>query len=156
MDSVLGIHGFDLQRALKASPELLNIERLPTQHDQSVSSVSLDQGAPRHLRLVGAGVLDLELVQTWISTLLEQSGEEIFRMKGVLSIAHAKQKFVCQAVHTVFNGTFAGEWVEAEVRESKLVFIGKNLDNEALKSGFAACAAASDIEEETRKRRRTK
>ena len=67
-------------------------------HDASVSSVSLDQGAPRHLRLVGAGVLDLELVQTWISTLLEQSGEEIFRMKGVLSIDGSDTKFVYQAV----------------------------------------------------------
>ena len=144
MDSVLGIHGFDLQRALKASPELLNIERLPTQHDQSVSSVSLDQGAPRHLRLVGAGVLDLELVQTWISTLLEQSGEEIFRMKGVLSIAHAPCRFVYHAVHMIFNGHFDEAWGEGEARESKMVFIGKNLDAQALAQSFNRCLATPE------------
>merc|ERR1740130_1415015 len=57
--SVLGIHGFDLARALKASPELLNASAPPTQHDAAVTSVSLDQAAPRHLRTVRAGDFDL-------------------------------------------------------------------------------------------------
>jgi len=60
---VLGIHGFDLTRALKANPELLNVSAAPTQHDASVTSVSLDQGAARHLRTVLKGDLDLDLTQ---------------------------------------------------------------------------------------------
>jgi G3E family GTPase len=145
VDSVLDIRAFDLERTLEMNPEFLDNDG-EHQHDTSLSCLSISQ----------PGDVDLESVQEWVGWVLRTHAVNIYRMKGVLSIAHAKQKFVCQAVHTVFNGTFAGEWVEAEVRESKLVFIGKNLDNEALKSGFAACAAASDIEEETRKRRRTK
>jgi hypothetical protein len=70
-------------------------------------------------------------------------------MKGVLSIAHAQQKFVYQAVHMIFNGTFDEEetWKEGEARESKLVFIGKNLDKEALKSGFVKCAVTPELAE---------
>jgi G3E family GTPase len=65
VDRVLGIHGFDLQRALQSTPELLNVSAPMTQHDKSVTSVSLDQGAPRHLRTVGKGEVDLDLVQSW-------------------------------------------------------------------------------------------
>ena len=44
----------------------------------------------------------------------------------------------------IFNGNFDEEetWKEGETRESKLVFIGKNLDKEALKSGFETTAFA--------------
>ena len=49
--------------ALKVNPQLLDIGAAPTQHDKSVTSVSLDQSAPRHLRTVQRGELDLELAQ---------------------------------------------------------------------------------------------
>ena len=63
VDSVLDVRGFDLQRALQVNPQLLDRDAAPTQHDTSVTSVSLDQGAPRHLRTVQQGELDLELAQ---------------------------------------------------------------------------------------------
>ena len=63
VDSVLDVRGFDLQRALQVNPQLLDRDAAPTQHDKSVTSVSLDQGAPRHLRTVQQGELDLELAQ---------------------------------------------------------------------------------------------
>jgi G3E family GTPase len=89
-------------------------------------------------------------------------------MKGVLAIAHAKQRFVYHAVrrctrtrlparrigarrvtfgarsqvHMIFSGAFAEEWGEEEARESKLVFIGKNLDAKALAEGFDDCIAS--------------
>ena len=84
--------------------ELLNTNAAPTKHDASVSSVSMDQGAPRHLRTVQKGELDLELLQEWIGELLNTRGEDIFRMKGVLAIAHAEKRFVYHAVHMTFNG----------------------------------------------------
>ena len=55
VDDVLDIDGFDLERALEASPGLLNAAAPPTKHDGAVTSVSLDQGAPRHLRTVLPG-----------------------------------------------------------------------------------------------------
>ena len=166
VDQVLNIHGFDLQRALKASPgklttlegpafhhcsspplrsvaELLNTSAAPTKHDARVSSVSLDQSAPRHLRTVQKGELDLDLLQEWIGELLNNSGEDIFRMKGVLAVAHAGKRFVYHAVHMTFNGCFDEPW-DDEARESKLVFIGKNLDAVELAKGFDACLATPE------------
>ena len=45
----------------------------------------------------------------------------------------------------IFNGDFDEEWQPGEERSSKLVFIGKNLDHDELKAGFAACAASPEI-----------
>lgn len=140
VDRVLGIHGFDLERALKAAPELLNPNAAPTKHDSSVISVSLDQSASRHLRTVRKGELDYKLVQEWIGGLLEAKGKDIFRMKGVLAMAHSTRRFVCHGVHMTVTGEFSGEaWDADEPRESKLVFIGKSLDEAALVDAFNAC-----------------
>ena len=124
VDQVLNIYGFDLQRAIKASPDLLNTDVAPTSHDPNVSSVSLDQGASRHLRTVRMGELDLELLQEWINELIQEAGEDIFRMKGILAIKHAERRFVYHAVHMMFNGDFGEPWGDDEPRVCKMVFIG--------------------------------
>ena len=110
INNVLNINGFDLARALKASPELLNASAKPTKHDGTVTSVSLDQSGPRHLRLVKAGALDLELLQGWISEVLQKDGENVFRMKGILHINHAPSRFIYHSVHMIFSGGFDEPW----------------------------------------------
>ena len=144
VESVLNIHGFDLKRALQASPELLNPNAPKTKHDGTVSSVSLDQSAPRHLRLVKQGALDLGLLQTWIGEILKQQGNDVFRMKGILAIAHAPDKYVYHAVHMIFDGGYDLPWAEGETRECKMVFIGRNLDAKALAERFNACLATPE------------
>ena len=93
------------------------------------------------------GELDLDLLQEWISNLLQKKGADIFRMKGVLAVAMAEQRFVYQAVHMIFNGDFTEAWLPGEERTSKLVFIGKNLDHDALKAAFAACLITAEMKE---------
>jgi len=133
VDFVLNVGGFDLNRTLEMDPEFLNTEGEHV-HDTSVTSVCISQD----------GDLDLDMVQGWISELLNDKGADIFRMKGVLSIKHAEQRFVYQAVHMIFNGNFTDPWEADEKRESKLVFIGKNLDHAALRAKMAECAATDE------------
>merc|ERR1711988_1067674 len=140
VDSVLNIKGFDLKRTLEMDPEFLNTDGEHV-HDQSVTSLSIVQD----------GEVDLDLVQEWVGEILQTKGADIYRMKGVLSINHAEQKFVYQAVHMIFNGNFEEEWAQDEKRESKLVFIGKNLDHAALKEGFAACIVTPEVLEKKKK-----
>jgi len=139
-DSVLDIKGFDLKRTLEMDPEFLNTDG-EHEHDNSVTSLSI----------IEQGVVDLDLVQEWVGEILQTKGADIYRMKGVLSINHAEQKFVYQAVHMIFNGNFEEEWAQDEKRESKLVFIGKNLDHAALKEGFAACIVTPEVLEKKKK-----
>jgi G3E family GTPase len=139
-DNVLDIQGFDLKRTLEMDPEFLNIDG-EHEHDHTVGSMSVIQ----------KGEVDLESVQEWVNFVRKTQGQDIYRMKGVLSIAHSKKKFVYQGVHMIFNGDFDEEWAPDEQRESKLVFIGKNLDKEGLRSGFLKCLTSPELEEEKKK-----
>ena len=103
----------------------------PPQARPKVEDVPLSTARP--------GELDLDKANAWIGQLLQQKGADIFRMKGILAMAGAPQKFLFQGVHMIFTGEFDSAWAEGEERVSKLVFIGKNLDHEELKSDFAAC-----------------
>merc|ERR1719174_2076258 len=83
-----------------------------------------------------------------MASVLKTQGPDIFRVKGVLAVAHAKKKYVYEAVgwDETCDGTFGEDWGKDEVRESKLVFIGKNLDETVLKAGFASCAATAQLD----------
>eukprot|EP00316_Scyphosphaera_apsteinii_P008368 CAMPEP_0119308818 /NCGR_PEP_ID=MMETSP1333-20130426/12785_1 /TAXON_ID=418940 /ORGANISM="Scyphosphaera apsteinii, Strain RCC1455" /LENGTH=454 /DNA_ID=CAMNT_0007312675 /DNA_START=1 /DNA_END=1365 /DNA_ORIENTATION=+ len=131
VDAVLNIGAFDLQRTLAMDPEFLNTDG-EHEHDTSVSSVSITETTE---------LLDLALVEEWISDLLKTKGVDIYRMKGVLNIKHADERFVYHAVHMIFKGEFMEPWAEGEARGSKLVFIGKNLDATALRAQFRDCLA---------------
>jgi len=136
VDSVLNICAFDLKRTLEMDAEFLNTEG-EHEHDNTVSSLAITED----------GEVDLDLVQDWVSKILQEKGADIYRMKGVLAIANANKKFVYQAVHMIFNGNFEEEWAPDEKKESKLVFIGKNLDHEALKAAFMACISTPEARE---------
>ena len=130
VESVLNIGAFDLQRTLEMDPEFLNSDG-EHEHDTSVSSMSI----------IEPGELDLGSVQEWISELLQTRGADMYRMKGVLNIKHADEMFVYHAVHMIFDHEFTEPWPEDKPRGNKLVFIGKNLDQAALRASFADCLA---------------
>jgi G3E family GTPase len=63
------------------------------------------------------------------------------RAKGILNLADADRRYVFQAVHMMSEAAFTGPWPDKDRRQSRLVFIGRDLDTTALKDGFAACRA---------------
>jgi G3E family GTPase len=99
-------------------------------HDSSVTSVGI--ALP--------GDLDAKKLNEWMSKLLQEKGADIFRMKGVLSIKNQPNRFVFQGVHMLFDGKVDKPW-GAVPRSNKLVFIGRNLDRDALTAGFKSCIA---------------
>mmetsp|Transcript_12206 Transcript_12206/g.26025 ORF Transcript_12206/g.26025 Transcript_12206/m.26025 type:complete len:424 (-) Transcript_12206:155-1426(-) len=133
VDSVLNIKAFDLEKTQEMDPEFLNTEG-EHEHDDSVTSCGIRE----------AGDCDLEKLQSFIQKILVTQGTDMFRMKGVISVRHSKKKFVYHAVHMLFCGDFTDEWVAGETRESKLIFIGKNLNHEQLRKDFAACVVSPE------------
>ena len=73
--------------------------------------------------------------------LLADQGPDILRAKGILDVAGEERRLVFQAVHMILEGDFQREWKDGDDRFSRMVFIGRNLDEAALKAGFEACAA---------------
>jgi len=106
-----------------------------SRHSTKVSSVGF----------LTPGELNMEKTNAWISALLQDKGADIYRMKGVLSMARAPAKFVYQGVHMMFKGEFAEPWMEGEERINRLIFIGKNLDRAELKTGFESCLDATSF-----------
>jgi G3E family GTPase len=99
-------------------------------HDDEVGSVGVHLEKP----------LDREKINQWISKLLREKGTDIFRMKGILSLAGSDNRFVYQGVHMLFDGRDDRPWGDA-ARASDLVFIGRNLDREELVRGVESCVA---------------
>jgi len=130
---VLDIGAFDLKRTLEMDPEFLNTDG-EHEHDTSVSSVSIT---------VEDKQVDFALFDEWTSGLLRNKGTDLYRMKGVLNVRFATQKYVYHAVHMIFNGDFE-TWDEEEEKSNKLVFIGKNIDAAGLRAGFMACLATPE------------
>ena len=98
------------------------------EHDDTVSSVGITQ----------PGDLDRERFNEWLGILLQERGQDIFRMKGVLSIDQSPRRFVFQGVHMLFDGQPDRLWGDEE-RVNKLIFIGRHLDRSELEEGFRAC-----------------
>jgi len=80
-------------------------------------------------------------VTNWLNQLLADQGPDILRAKGILDVAGDERRLVFQAVHMILEGDFQRDWKPEEDRFSRMVFIGRNLDEAALKAGFEACAA---------------
>ena len=130
---LINIGSFDLQRTLEMDPEFLDTDA-EHEHDQRVTSTSAKF----------EGELNVNKLQRWIGELMRDKAEDLFRYKGVLAVKGMDEKYVFQGVHMLFGGKFSediGLWKEGEKRECRFVFIGRDLDHEALESGLMECLA---------------
>ena len=130
---LINIGSFDLQRTLEMDPEFLDTDA-EHEHDQRVTSTSAKF----------EGELNVNKLERWIGGLMRDKSEDLFRYKGVLAVKGMDEKYVFQGVHMLFGGKFSediGLWKEGEKRECRFVFIGRDLDHEALESGLMECLA---------------
>lgn len=135
IDYVLGIGGFDLDR-IESDVQVESSKDHHDhhdhdhghKHDSGVSSVSI----------VCEGTLDLDEINEWMGKLVNERSEDIYRMKGVLSVDGFDERYVFQGVHSIIDGSVGKPWGN-EKRINKIVFIGKNLDEAALRKGFRSC-----------------
>ncbi|WP_208441234.1 CobW family GTP-binding protein [Bartonella raoultii] len=146
LDKLLNLGSFDLQRTLENDPHFLDHHHsdhvcgpdcnhdhqhlhTSTIHDVTVTSVSLKTGA-----------LQPEKFFPWIQQITQQQGPNILRLKGIISFQGDDDRYVIQGIHMLLEGQHQRPWREDEKRESRLVFIGRTLDAEKLKTGFENCA----------------
>ncbi|MDX8541452.1 GTP-binding protein [Mesorhizobium abyssinicae] len=100
-------------------------------HDVTVQSVSLR-----------GGEMDPKKFFPWIEKITQMEGPNILRLKGIIALKGDDERYVIQGVHMIIEGDHQRAWRDGEKHESRLVFIGRELDAERLRKSFEACQAA--------------
>ena len=129
VDDLLDIHGFDLSAILEIEPDFLtDVEH---EHDDDVTSFVFREKRP----------LNLERVEDFLGAMLQVYGPKLMRYKGVLSVKGVDKRVVLQGVHMLMASDLGTAWKPGESRDSKLVFIGRDMPRELLLEGLAQCVA---------------
>lgn len=146
---VLDRGAFDLDRILDIEPDFLEVDDhdhdhdhhhhhdhdhghghgLKHYHDEDMKSLSLKTDKP----------LDPNVFMPWLQNLVQVEGGKILRSKGILAFHDDDDRYVFQGVHMMLEGNHQRKWKDDEPRESRLVFIGRELPEELIRSGFESC-----------------
>jgi len=126
---VLDRNAFDLERIIAIEPSFLE-DGHHHHHDEAMQSISAKLESE----------VNPEKFMPWISDLTQRQGPDILRCKGIVAFPNEPRRFVFQGVHMILDGDLQREWKEGERRESRVVFIGRNLDDAKIRKGFEACA----------------
>jgi G3E family GTPase len=159
LNEVLGRNAFDLDRILDIEPDFLESDDhdhdhhhdhdhghhhhdhdhghkharggLKHYHDEDMQSISLNTDKP----------LNPDKFFPWVQELVQTEGPNILRCKGILSFKDDDRRFVFQGVHMILDGDHQRPWQDGEKRQSRAVFIGRNLPGKKITEGFESCVA---------------
>jgi G3E family GTPase len=153
LSDVLERGAFDLDRILEIEPEFLDAGDghdhdhdhhhghdhhhdhghshggLKHYHDEDMQSLSLRSDKP----------LDATKFMPWLQNLVASEGQKILRSKGILAFSDDDDRYVFQGVHMMLEGDHQRAWKAGEARESRLVFIGRELPEQLIRDGFEGC-----------------
>jgi G3E family GTPase len=146
---VLHRNAFDLDRILDIEPQFLVRGEDHDHHDHDHHDHDHDHGGLKHyhdedmqsLSLKTDKALDPDKFFPWIQNLVAQEGQKILRSKGILAFKDDPQRFVFQGVHMILDGDHQRDWNASEKRESRIVFIGRELPESMIRKGFDECVA---------------
>jgi len=157
LSEVLDRNAFDLDRILDLEPEFLEADHDHAHghdhdhggHDHHHDHGSHHHGGLRHyhdeemqsLSVATDQPLSADKFFPWVQDLVQKEGPNILRCKGILSFKDDPERFVFQGVHMILDGDHQRRWRDDERRESRVIFIGRNLPQEKIKEGFRGCIA---------------
>ncbi|XP_059443305.1 uncharacterized protein LOC132175382 [Corylus avellana] len=144
MDFVLGVGGYDLERIdsevhVDSSCSATHQHETGQEHHKGHHHDHTHDSAVSSVSIVSEGTLDIDELDDWLERLIDEKGEDLYRMKGILCVSGSEQRYVFQGVHSSLDGCPGKTWGPDEKRINKLVFIGRNLDEAALRKGFKGC-----------------
>ena len=126
-ERILNLGGFDLTRI-----------------EQGIGGCSQSGGnshRPHEIATVAIeirGDVDAERFREWFLGLLETHAADLFRSKGIVSVAGLPGQLVFQGVHGFFRLSQGRAWKDGE-RTTRAVFIGRHLSRAELESGLKSC-----------------
>ena len=158
ISEVLDLKGFNLNAKLDLDPDFLRAEEEEHHHEdghcdehcshehhhhdeqhvhnhhQAHHSDDIAAFVFKSTRPFNTGQLD-----EFLGGLVQVFGPRMLRYKGVLLMEGADRKVIFQGVHQIMGTDIGAKWGEDELRESKMVFIGKNLPKDIFIQGLEHC-----------------
>ncbi len=127
LDKVFGVGAFELAAKLEVDPTFL--DDLEHEHDDAVTSFVLREDRP----------IDINRFMGWISPLLMERGDDIYRSKGIFYARGFKERLIFQSVRMLTTMKPERLWKPDEKRQTEFVVIGRDLDREEFAEGLAKC-----------------
>ena len=85
-------------------------------------------------------------LEHWLNVLLMLQGNSIYRIKGTLYLTDTDRQVVFQSVRSQAAYTIGEVWLPEQKKESRLVFIGQDLNRNALEKKLKQCLKKSQKE----------
>jgi G3E family GTPase len=131
--AILDVAAFDLRNALAIEPLLLS--DIAHEHDDDVVSVEVRLDRP----------LDGDRFFRWLNLFVQARKAAIFRIKGVLDLEGEARRYVFHGVHMTLDGRPGRPWEQGTPRTSAIVFIGRGLSRDEIRTGVGACVSATGL-----------
>ncbi|MDA1109823.1 MAG: GTP-binding protein [Nitrospinae bacterium] len=129
LDAILNIGGFDLETVKPLEDFSIHEGEHDHSHpEEAITSVSITL----------PGELDRSRFVNWLQMLLIFEGMDVMRAKGIMNLKDSDQRHIFQCVYMMFDSKSDRPWGD-EIRENKMVFIGRGLDRERLEEGVRGC-----------------
>jgi G3E family GTPase len=146
---VLDLRGFNLNEKLEIDPAFLAEDEHEHEHHHDHECGEHghhhDHHHAHHSDEIAAFVFksdrpfDTARLDEFLGGLVQVYGPRMLRYKGVLWMQGADRKVVFQGVHQIMGTDIGGKWTDGEPRNSKMVFIGKNLPKDIFIRGLEQC-----------------
>jgi G3E family GTPase len=85
--------------------------------------------------------IDINRFMGWMSPILMERGEDIYRSKGIFHAQGFKERLIFQSVRMLTTMRPERPWKPDEKRQTEFVVIGRDLDREEFAESFAECVA---------------
>lgn len=127
ISEILDIRGFNLNAILDIEPDFL--DDVSHEHDAGITSFvyRTDQA------------FDAARIIAFMDVMIRDYGNDLLRYKGIVHIAGCDRKIIYQGVRMLLADSIGVPWAIDEVRQSVLVFIGRNLPKQAIHEALDSC-----------------
>ncbi|GAA5234441.1 GTP-binding protein [Verticiella sediminum] len=155
---LLDLHGFNLNAILDIDPQFLEGEHPDAAEDahshdhhhhdgEACEHPSHSHAHAHHDDAIKAFIFksdrafDPVRLEEFLSGIVQVYGPDLLRYKGVLFVKGSNRRLLFQGVHQLMGAEPGRAWLANEKRNTKMVFIGRNLPQDIFNLGLEQCLA---------------
>lgn len=141
-EKIFNLKGFHLNSKLEIAIPISDHSHC---HETACGPNCNHESTAHHLDNIRAFVFQSErpfnsdMLHHFLSRIIQEYGQQMMRYKGIIYMENADHKIVFQGVQQLMGSDIAEKWGDNEMRQSKIVFIGKNLPQTAFLTGLESC-----------------